>query len=301
MPTRLSYLLAIVILLLSVVRGHCQAPTADAKARQQQEKTASDYLRILRDKKDEPISLQTSVVPFRPRSADARQVQVDLIGAVHIADAAYFQRLNKLFTEYDAVLYELVAPENNNIPDNGKSRHPVGQMQQGMKSMLDLSFQLEAIDYKKKNFVHADMSPAEFSRVMSERGESFFQIILRAMGQAMATQAAGGRGSDADLLFALFAPNRSLRLKRVMATQFENLEGSIQAIEGPNGSTLIGQRNKKALSVLKRELAAGKQRVGIFYGAGHMPDMAKRLEAEFAMQPDRSAVQWLTAWDMSDQ
>ncbi len=72
----------------------------------------------------------------------------------------------------------------------------------------------------------------------------------------------------------------------------------MQAIEGPDGSTLIGQRNKKALSVLKRELVAGKKRIGIFYGAGHMPDMAARLKKDFGLEPDRSSIKWLTAWDM---
>jgi hypothetical protein len=245
--------------------------------------------------------MQTSIVSFQLREAGKPQVTVDLIGAVHVADKSYFRQLNTLFKRYDALLYELVAPDDNNVPEGGASRHPVGQMQQGMKSMLDLAFQLEEIDYTKKNFVHADMSPAEFSRVMSERGESFLQLMMRMVGSALALQKASGRSSDADILFALFASDRSLRLKRVMSTQFSNLEGTMNALEGEDGSTIIGQRNSKALDVLRREMAKGKKRIGIFYGAGHLPDMEERLAERFGLYPDVKSIKWLTAWDMKGE
>ena len=35
-----------------------------------------------------------------------------------------------------------------------------------------------------------------------------------------------------------------------------------------------------------------------FYGAAHLPDMEKRLAADFQMK--RSGTKWLTAWDLSD-
>ena len=258
----------------------------------------SNYLRILQNDDDEPIAMQTSVVSFVRREDGAPSVVVDLIGAVHVADKKYFKELNKRFTEYDALLYELVAPEDNNVPEGGSSQHPVGQMQQGLKAMLELAYQLEEIEYTKKNFVHADMSPEEFARVMRDRGESFWQMMLRMMGSALATQNGKGRSSDSDLLFALFAKDRALRLKRVMSTQLRDLDGVMAAIEGPNGSTIIGERNKKALDVLRREMAKGKTRIGIFYGAGHLPEMEKRLAEEFGLYVDTKSIQWLTAWDM---
>ena len=57
-----------------------------------------------------------------------------------------------------------------------------------------------------------------------------------------------------------------------------NLDGQMQIFEGPEGSTLISERNKRALEVLKREIDRGRHKLAIFYGAGHMPDMAQRLE-----------------------
>ena len=37
------------------------------------------------------------------------------------------------------------------------------------------------IDYKKANFVHADMSPDEMAKSMKDRGESIWTIMLRMM------------------------------------------------------------------------------------------------------------------------
>ncbi len=95
---------------------------------------------------------------------------------------------------------------------------------------------------------------------------------------------------------ALFDKNRALSLKRVMAEQFEDLEGAMSAFEGPGGSTLITERNKVALKVLAEQIAAGKTRIGIFYGAGHMPDMEQRLRKDLGAE--RDAERWLTAWDL---
>ena len=166
--------------------------------------------------------------------------------------------------------------------------------------MLELAYQLEEIDYTKKNFVHADMSPEEFSRVMGERNESWMQMFFKMMGSALTLQAAKGGNSDADLLAALFSrKNRAKRLKRVMSTQFGNLDGTMSILEGEHGSTIIGERNRKALEVLQSELDKGKKRIGIFYGAGHLPDMEARLAKDFGLYPDEQSIQWLTAWDMN--
>ncbi len=260
----------------------------------------SMFVRVQRDAEGEPRALETAIVSYTKTDDKQSTVTVDLIGAIHVADKGYYDELNKAFAAYDVLLYELVAPEGTRIPKGGRgsgSGHPVSAMQSGMKSMLGLEFQLECIDYTKDNFVHADMSPDEFSKSMKDRGESFFQLFMRMMGQGMAEQAKpGGGASEVDLLLALFAKDRELRLKRIMAEQFEDLERSMAALEGEDGSTLITERNKKALEVLQRELQTGKKRIGIFYGAGHLPDMEQRLIADFGLQP--GSQRWLSAWSL---
>jgi hypothetical protein len=278
-----------------------KTPEQREAERQAAKKAAEKFLRIVRDKAGEPTSMQTSIVSYKPKGDDRKGLVVDLIGAVHVGDGDYYDKLNKAFKEYDVVLYELVAPEGTKIPKGGRtegSGHPVGAIQVALKDILDLEFQLEKVDYTPKNFVHADMSPEEFSKTMEERGESFLQMFFKMMGASIAQQAGkkGGGSSDAEILFALFSPDRSFKLKRVMAQQFEDLGGTMSMIEGPKGSTIIGERNRKAFEVLKKEIAAGKKKIGVFYGAGHLPDMEKRLTADFQLHP--GDVKWIDAWDL---
>ena len=257
------------------------------------------YIRLVRDEKGRPLEMQTAIVRFVGKDKANKDLAVDLVAAVHIGEKSYYEELNKQFSDYDALLYELVAPEGTRVPKGGaKSDHPVSRLQTAMKDLLDLDFQLDHVDYHSKNFVHADMSPESFSKSMSERGESIWAIVFRMIGQSLAEQNKGERSMDAELLLALFDKNRALALKRVLAEQFEDMEGMMSAFNGPDGSTLITERNKRALEVLAKEIASGKKQLAIFYGAGHMPDMAERLMADFKLKP--ASEQWVTAWNLHD-
>lgn len=274
--------------------------TAAAKKAERQKDIHGQYLRLTKDERGKPLALEVAIVRFVEVSpkANRKPAIVDLVGAVHIGESDYYDRLNDEFATYDVVLFEMVAPKDAKIPKSseGKNRHPVASIQKMMTQMLELEYQLDGVNYQSKNFVHADMSPEEFSKSMKDRGESFFGMFLRSMGYAM-TQPSNTSGTgDAQLLMAFFDKNRALALKRVMAGQFQDMGGALAILDGPNGSTLITERNKVALAVLKTQLATGVQKVAIFYGAGHMPDMAKRLEDDFSME--RKNTRWLTAWDL---
>ena len=227
---------------------------------------------------------------------------VDLIAAVHIADKAYYERLNREFAGYDVVLYELIAPEEgakfHRKP--GASHGALSSVQSGVGDLLNLDFQLDHIDYTRPNMIHADMSPDQFAKSMKDRGESFFAMFLRAAGYGIARQGDGSQDDAfAGVVLALFSKNRALALKRVMAEQFSDLEGTQSALDGPKGSTIIAQRNKVALEGLRKQIAAGKKKIAIFYGAAHLPDMQKRLRSDFGLV--RGSTRWLVAWDLKDE
>jgi hypothetical protein len=257
------------------------------------------FLRVVRND-GEPVAMETSVSRYVPKGPDREGLVVELISAVHIGEAAYYTKLNELFKGFDVVLYELVAPEGTRVPKGGgKPRGVISGLQNGMKDMLELEFQLNEVDYTPDNFVHADMSPEAFTKAMADRGESIWSMMFRLMGQAMAQQAAGKNApNDLEILMALFDRNRALKLKRILAGQFENLEFVTSALSGPNGSALIEGRNEAALAVLKKQIEAGKKKVAIFYGAGHMPDLEKRLIADFGLKHDGE--RWIEAWNLRD-
>lgn len=267
----------------------------------------TDWVRVQLDAQKKPLGMQTAIVRYAGQATAANgqkgDVLVDLIGAVHVGDVAYYDDLNKRFTQYESLLYELVAPQGTVVPQGrGTSNaHPVGMLQNGMKTVLELDHQLEKVDYKRPNFVHADMSPAQFAKAMRDRNESFLQMYFRLLGTALAQQGdlSAGGPSDFDVLAALFAKDRPRRLKILLAKQLADMESLMVSFGGEQGSAIITDRNKMALSVLKDQLAAGKKLVGIFYGAGHLQDMDLRLRKDFGLKP--VAITWVTAWNLTEK
>ena len=303
LPPAIGVLAASVWLAASL--AHSQPAVAPAPAESEvadTEKLGTEWVRVKKDDKGTPQAMQTAIIRYQSAPAEGKPaVVVDLIGAVHVGDIAYYDKLNKQFEQYDALLYELVAPEGTVIQPGTKAsnRHALGAMQNGMKSMLELEHQLEKVDYTKANFVHADMSPDEFFESMKNREESFLKMYFRMMGQSIAQQnamAAEGATPDIDLMEALFAKDRPRRLKIAMAGQLAEMESLLTAFGGEEGSTLITERNKAALEVLREQIDAGKTKLGVFYGAGHLDDMGKRLEKDFGLKPVE--LTWLDAWDL---
>lgn len=286
------------------------APVAapDANAALEEPEIGSQWVRLLEDKQGEPRAMQTAIVRYVPRgevasgrAADDYRRYVDLVGAVHIGDRNYYRTLNRRFKAYDAVLYELVAAKGTVVPrGRGTSNaHPLGALQNGMKSMLQVEHQLEQIDYTSDNFIHADLSPEEFAQTMERRDEGFLKMFAKMMGASMAQQsqqAARGESADIDFMAALFAKDRPRQMKIAMAKQFESMEALMVSLNGPDGSTLITERNIRALDVLAEQLAAGDDRLAIFYGAGHLSDMHDRMLTRFKMVP--VSIEWLDAWDL---
>ena len=264
------------------------------------------WVRLNLGKRQEPQALEVAIVRYvRPELAQqpAARVQeyVDLVGAVHIGDRKYYRELNRRFRSYDALLYELVAPEGT-VVERGRgtsNSNPLGAIQNGMKTMLEIEHQLEQVDYTRPNFVHADLSPDEFLKSMEDRNEGFVQLYFRMLGQALAQQSqqsVDGESANLDIWGAFFSVDRPRQLKIALAKQFESMESLLVGFSGPEGSTLITERNKRALEVLRQQQAAGKRKLGVFYGAGHLSDMHKRLVEEFGLTP--IGIVWVEAWDL---
>lgn len=256
------------------------------------------FVRVVKED-GQPRAMQTAIVGYRGKKGTKYEgARVDLVGVVHIGEEAYYKDLNQRLGKYDSVLYELVAPDGTRIrpADLQQRRSLLGSMQSGMKDMLNLEYQLEKIDYLAKNFRHADMSPDEFLVDMERRGDSIAKMAARMMGAGLASSAS--TGGDATMLFAFFSKDRSKLLKRTMAKQLADVESVSVGFNDANGeNTLIKGRNAKAFEVLQEELATGKKRIAVFYGAGHLADMAERLEGEFGMKKQRMT--WLDAWDLT--
>jgi hypothetical protein len=264
------------------------------------DKVPEQYIRMA----ENGDALQVAVVRFQPRSG-SQDWYVDLVSAVHVADAAYFADLNQRFSKYDAVLYEMVAPEGTKItPRQQTGEHArtdktnlLTSIQTTMTDVLGLTYQMDGVDYSPEHFIHADFSPDEFKQSMADRGETITGMILQLWRAGLARELTAGVGNQLSLFSLLMADDKQLALKRMVAEELAGAESTMTAFEGPEGSTLVAARNQKALKVLKRTRTDKKpQSVAIFYGAGHMQDFQQRLMTEFDMVP--VSIEWLDAWSL---
>lgn len=257
------------------------------------------YLRVIR-RDGHPDSLEAQISTFR----NSKGQVVDLVSALHVGERSYYKQLNQEFKSYDAVLYELIAPDNVVPEANEPSDNALSDGQMMLTNMLGLTFQLNEINYKARNFVHADLTPEQLFESMDKRGESAKQMIFQILQESL------GDTTDIDPVDALALnvamprimvrgarPSDHALLRRVFAASFEKIEKITAGLSGPNGSTLINVRNQKAIEVMQREFGRGKRRLAIFYGAGHMVDLEARLK-KLGFQAQ--SVRFLKAWDLRE-
>ncbi len=299
--------LAVVLPLLLAPLTRADDPQTERKV--EGRKTPTRFMRIQKDDKGEPAALETAVVRYIPASGKDG-VAVDLVSVVHIGDRAYYRDLNKKFEEYDVVLYELVAEPGTRIPKGGKreGQNALAMVQQIMKLVLELELQTEQIDYTRKNFVHADLSPQQMAEKIKARGDNGLTLALsiaadvirqqnlQEMKKKEAARKENEPAEEPDFGELLLDPYRAAKLKRLMAKQFMRHDAPEAGFGQTVSTILIADRNQAALKVLQKELARGKKKIAIFYGTAHMPDFEKRLRDDFDLKKDRE--QWMSAWDL---
>jgi hypothetical protein len=254
----------------------------------------TDYIRVTED--EENVRLQTSVTRYVKDG-----VNVDLIGAVHIADKQYFTDLNALFTKSEVLLFEMVGGdqmERGKPIDEAKQKDLqfsfLGAVYNTMQDKLDLAGQKDHVDYSKENFVHADLSMEEFQKLQKEKKESLLSFALKnAQNQAKAKPAK--QPSMIKLFKALVTGDSNLLKLNIVHTLGQG-DDQIAAFAGK--SVIIGDRNEKCLAVMNDQIAAGKKNIGIFYGAAHFPDMEERM---LKMGFKKTNQYWMTAWKMEKE
>lgn len=255
----------------------------------------TEFARVTEDEQRQPLALQLAIATYVPRDGDSG-IQIDLVSAIHIGDPEYYQDLNKRFRNYDAMLYELVAPKDTVVSDDdSESRGVISSTQIGMKNMLDLSFQLDEIDYAASNFVHADLSPTELSDSMDERGESLYVYFWRLFYASFDEYAKDPLGlSNWNMLSAMLSADSDNAFKTMLAYEMTDLSMHSEILGDDSESAVIGARNQRAIDVLKEQLQAGEKRIAIFYGVAHMPDMEERLLEQLDLVYLDTT--WVDAW-----
>ncbi len=271
--------------------------------------TSRDYLRVEKNDRGEATALCTSIVRLVPERGPGGTL-VDLVSAVHVGDASYYATLDRQLAQYDAVLYELVAPEGSALPPSRAAvagpQDPLAFIMAAGKRLFGFHGQLESMNYQQPNFVHADLSPTGMMQAWTDRGDNGLTIGLSAVAElvrAANLQAQNATRSTAtspmldqnDILGLFTDANAPIKFKRMLAQHFDSTD--VASGLGQTLSTiLIDDRNAEVMRVLNEQIAQGKKKIAIFYGAAHMPDMEKRVMDLFKMK--RSRWHWITAWDL---
>jgi hypothetical protein len=236
-------------------------------------------------------ALQTAVATFR---APGRDQTIILYGVVHIAESEFYGRVQRDLDSYDTVLYEGVSPGKEAPTEADRS---LSELQKAMGEMLGLTFQKDGIDYTRRNLVHADMNMDELKARMgggtiNPLGQFLSPDQMKSMAPFMRMFATFGK--------TLMQANPHMRdqLKLQMGRQLANQ--TMDALGGQMGEkmtqVILLDRNQVCFDVLQHQLETQHDgTIAIFYGAAHMPDMQRRLEAiGFQLQSKR----WMSAWTM---
>lgn len=254
------------------------------------------FARVAEDDERQPLALQLAIVTYVPE--DRRQrYSVDLVSAIHIADPSYYADLNQRFEKYDALLYELVAPRGTIVePDSDRPKGLVSSTQLMLTRMLDLSFQLDEVDYTQANFVHADLSATELRQSMADRDESLYTYFWRIFFATMREYGKDPLGlRDLKMMSSMLKSDQDASFKIMFAYEMTNMDSLNDIFGEDSDSAIIGARNERAIEVLRNELDSGAKRLGIFYGVAHMPDIEERL-LEMGLVPIKTT--WVDAWNL---
>jgi hypothetical protein len=265
----------------------------------QEQAEKPEYIRVEED--EAAARLQTTVTTLEKDG-----VSVDLIGAIHIADKKYYDKLNERFKGYDKVLFEMVGGEKQGVVDsesdtpNDDRVHTAETEKNKLTGLRDiygmvanflkLTGQTNGIDYKAKNFVHADLTLKEFEDKQKERNESLLGLALKASASSQAKKNAV-EPNMAKMLQAMLSGNSNMMKLELIHTLGQG-DDQISMFAGE--TVILTDRNARCIEVLERETKPGGK-FAVFYGAAHFPSMEKSLEEKGWR---RIREEWLTAWDV---
>jgi hypothetical protein len=185
-------------------------------------------------------------------------------------------------------------------------------MQSTLARSLGLVFQLEAIDYDRTNFLNSDLSILQIQTIMAggrpraapgqEGGTNApFEVLLQIMDGSSLLGSLFKMGMQ--LIAA--SPEMQAVAKLTLIEAVGRLKGDLSDVQGlpPDWKqlikVLIEARNQNLMADLKAELkkAPASGSIAVFYGAGHMDDLEKRVTGDLHYLPADEI--WLTAFSVN--
>ena len=287
------------------------------------ELTPATYLRV-EETTNHVVRLQTALRRLVPVDGEG---PVIWLGAVtHIGSTNYYQAFEALLATNDVVLFEAVLPhkkggwsgeEFSRMQRPGRSP---ANLQTEMARALRLAFQLESVNYNQPNFRNADLSMEAVQGLMlggmqeatkqeekAPQTEDEFEPAADGFSQLMAIMEGRGfigRMVNYGVQMIAADPRLQATTKLTFIEVLGRLKGDLAKAQSlpPEMSdllkVLIHRRNQKVIRDLRKALgeAHPSDSIAVFYGAGHMADLERRLRRQLDYRPDRDL--WLTAFQV---
>jgi hypothetical protein len=166
-------------------------------------------------------------------------------------------------------------------------------IQRQLASALRLKFQLDAMDDTKENWRNSDLSVDQVMDRLSASGTDPDQLFSMIGGGSFLDVVIGGLAKviGSSKMFSTI-------LKMGMVDMLSQADQLLEAMGGEMGTmmeVIIEDRNRIVVDDLARVVRdePGIKSIGIIYGAGHLPDLERRMAEELKLQP--VGEQWFTA------
>ncbi len=305
-------------LALALARAHCQTLSSAATP------PPESYTRI-GNPDTNTVQLQIALRKFVP--AQKAGPVIWLAAVMHVGEPEYYRALQHFLDAQTVVLYEGINPDARPrrvpaataaagaepiIPAAPQTGTNAGySMQSALARCLGLVFQLEAIDYDRTNFLNSDLTILQIQRIMAEGRppaapgqEGGANVSFNALLQIMDGSSFLGSLFKIGMEFIATSPKLQAVAKLTLIEAVGRLQGDLSDLQGlPEDwkhlvKVLIEARNRHLLADLNAKLktipASGS--IAVFYGAGHMDDLEKRITGDLHY---RSADEiWLSAFSV---
>jgi len=271
------------------------------------------------------VQLQIALRKFAPAHNDGPAIW--LAAVMHVGEPGYYRALQHFLDTQTVVLYEGINPDAHphhvHDPSAASSQPPKPaepstgtnagySMQSTLARSMGLVFQLEAIDYDRANFLNSDLSINQIQRIMAggetraaSGQESGTNATFDTLLQIMDGSSFLGSLFKLGMQFMATSPELQAVAKLTLIEAIGRLKGDLSDVQGlpPDWKqlikVLIEARNQNLVADLKAELKkvplAGS--IAVFYGAGHMDDLEKRVTGDLDYHPTDET--WLTAFSVN--
>lgn len=309
MHWRLSWL----IVLAGLLSGCASSSTV--RHRESSAQPVASYTRVSTPDTN-VVSLQIALRKFVPRSG--RGAAVWLSGVSHIGESNYYAGLQRHLDAQSLVLFEGVGARDRTLRFDPAEQSSI---QHTLATSLGLVFQLTAIDYDRPNFRNSDLTVPELQRMLAgdhppagaspkssgnssdddagsarEESPEFRELMGVMNGSSML-----GMLVHLGVRFLGSSPKLQAMTKLAMIETLGSFQGDLAEVKSVPPelqrlmTVIVRGRNDVVLRDLRKNLRTARsgQSISVFYGAGHMADLEKRLVDDLGYR--RGEERWMTA------